>query len=293
MNGDLSRLSLNTATTKRWTLREAVDGAARAGLPAVGLWRDRVAEIGLPTAARIVRDAGLRVSSLCRGGFLTGPGPVERRAALADNRAAIDEAAELGTPELIMVVGGLPAGDRDIVGARRRVADALAELAPYAAERRVRLALEALHPMYCADRAVISTLRNALDLAAPHDARVVGVVVDTFHVWWDPDLQAQIARAGAAGRLAAYQVSDWMLPIAADPLLSRGMMGDGHVDFTTIGRWVTEAGYTGDVEVEIFNEDIWAADGERVIARMIDRYLDVVLPGMRPDSGHRARPAPV
>lgn len=290
---DLSRLSLNTATTKRWTLKEAVDGAARAGLPAVGLWRDRVAEIGLPAAARIVRDAGLRVSSLCRGGFLTGPGPAQRRAALADNRAAIDEAAELGTHELIMVVGGLPAGDRDIVGARQRVADALAELAPYAAGRRVRLALEALHPMYCADRAVISTLRNALDLAAPHDARVVGVVVDTFHVWWDPDLKAQIARAGAAGRLAAYQVSDWMLPIAADALLSRGMMGDGHVDFTMIGRWVTEAGYTGDVEVEIFNEDIWAADGEQVIAHMIDRYLDVVLPGLLPDAGRRARPAAV
>jgi sugar phosphate isomerase/epimerase len=290
---DLSRLSLNTATTKRWTLQEAIDGAARAGLPAVGLWRDRVAEVGLPAAARIVRDAGLRVSSLCRGGFLTGTGPGQRRAALADNRAAIDEAAELGTRELIMVVGGLPDGDRDIVGARQRVADALAELAPYAAERRVRLALEALHPMYCADRAVISTLRNALDLAAPHDARVVGVVVDTFHVWWDPDLEAQIARAAAEGRLAAYQVSDWMLPIAADALLSRGMMGDGHIDFTTIGRWVTEAGYTGDVEVEIFNEDIWAADGEQVIAHMIDRYLAVVLPGMLPDSGRRTRPAAV
>jgi sugar phosphate isomerase/epimerase len=286
---DLSRLSLNTATTKRWTLKQAVDGAARAGLPAVGLWRDRVAEAGLPAAARIVRDAGLRVSSLCRGGFLTAPGPA-RRAALDDNRAAIDEAAELGTRELIMVVGGLPEGDRDIVGARQRVADALAELAPHAAARRVRLALEALHPMYCADRAVISTLRNALDLAAPHDARVVGVVVDTFHVWWDPDLRAQLARAGAEGRLAAYQVSDWMVPIAADALLSRGMMGDGHVDFATIGRWVTEAGYAGDVEVEIFNEAIWAADGEQVIAHLIDRYLHVVLPGLVPDA---SRPAAV
>jgi sugar phosphate isomerase/epimerase len=278
----LSRLSLNTATTKRWTLKEAVDGAARAGLPAVGLWRDRVAEAGLPAAARIVNDAGLRVSSLCRGGFLTAPDSQGRRAALEDNRAAIDEAAALGTSELIMVVGGLPQGSRDLVGARERVAEMLAELAPYAAERRVRLVLEPLHPMYCADRAVISTLRQALDLAAPHEPGVVGVVVDTFHVWWDPELEAQIARAGAERRLACYQVCDWNLPIAADALLSRGMMGDGHIDFAAIGRWVTAAGYTGDVEVEIFNAEVWAADGDDVIATMVDRYLDLVLPGLLP-----------
>lgn len=284
----LSRLSLNTATTKRWTLKEAVDGAARAGLPAVGLWRDRVAEAGLSTAARIVRDAGLRVSSLCRGGFLTAADPDGRRAALADNKTAIDEAATLGTSELIMVVGGLPDQpqdprlSRDLIGARQRVADLLAELAPYAAERRVRLVLEPLHPMYCADRAVISTLRQALDLAAPHEPAVVGVVVDTFHVWWDPDLSTQIARAGAERRLACYQVCDWNLPIAADALLSRGMMGDGYIDFTTIGRWVTEAGYAGDVEVEIFNAGIWAADGDAVIATMIDRYLTLVLPSLLP-----------
>jgi sugar phosphate isomerase/epimerase len=285
----LSRLSLNTATTKRWTLKEAVDGAARAGLPAVGLWRDRVAEAGLSAAARTVRDAGLRVSSLCRGGFLTAAEPEGRRTALDDNRAAIDEAAVLGTTELVLVVGGLPDGSRDLAGARLRVAELLAQLAPYAAQRQVRLALEPLHPMYCADRAVISTLRQALDLAAPFDPRVVGVVVDTFHVWWDPDLAPQIARAGAEGRLACYQVSDWVLPIAADALLSRGMMGDGYVDFTAIGRWVTDAGYTGDVEVEIFNEDIWASDGEEVVTRMIDRYLDLVLPNLLPDDRGGAR----
>ena len=280
----LSRLSLNTATTKRWTLKQAVDGAARAGLPAVGLWRDRVAEAGLPAAARIVRDAGLRVSSLCRGGFLTAAGPEGRRAAIDDNRAAIDEATTLGTAELVMVVGGLPDGSRDLIGARQRVADLLAELVPYAAQRHVRLALEPLHPMYCADRAVISTLRYALDLAAPYEPQAVGVVVDTFHVWWDPDLAAQIVRAGAEGRLACYQVCDWLLPIASDALLSRGMMGDGHIDFSAIGRWVSEAGYTGDVEVEIFNEEIWARDGDEVVACMVDRYVDLVLPSLLPGS---------
>lgn len=277
----LDRLSLNTATTWNWTLPEAIDGAVRAGIPALGVWRSRVAEVGTERAARLIRDAGLRVSSLCRGGFLTAGDSSDARKALLDNRAAIDEAATLGTGELIMVVGGLPDGDRDIVGARDRVADRIADLVPYAAERGVRLVLEALHPMYCADRAVLSTLGQALDLAAPHPVQAVGVVVDTFHVWWDPALQSQVERAGLAGRLASYQVCDFNLPIAADALLSRGMMGDGCIDFATIGRWVTKAGYLGDVEVEIFNADIWAADGHQVLATMARRYVDLVLPALQ------------
>ncbi len=276
----LARLSLNTATTKHWTLAQAVDGAVRAGIPALGLWRDRVAEVGTDRAAKLVRDAGVRVSSLCRGGFLTAVGPDDQRAAIQDNQRAIDEAATLGTSELIMVVGGLPTGSRDLVGARARVGDRVAELAPYAAERGVRLVLEALHPMYTADRAVLSTLREALDIAAPHDPATVGVVVDTFHVWWDADLAGQIARAGREGRLASYQVCDWILPIADDPLLSRGMMGDGHIDFATVTRWVAGTGYTGDVEVEIFNNDIWAADGHQVLATMARRYVELVVPAL-------------
>jgi len=274
----LQRLSLNTATTKYWTLGQAIDGAVRAGIPALGVWRDRVAEVGTGRAARMIRDAGLRVSSLCRGGFLTAVDPTEQRKALADNRAAIDEAAALGTDALIMAVGGLPDGDRDIVGARLRVADRIADLVPYARDHGVRLVLEPLHPMYCADRAVLCTLGQALDLAAPHPAESVGVVVDTFHVWWDPALSEQIARAGRENRLAAYQVCDWNLPIAADALLSRGMMGDGHIDFHRIGNWVRDAGYTGDIEVEIFNADIWADDGDQVLATMGRRFVDLVLP---------------
>ena len=154
MSGTFARLSLNTMTTKSWNLRQAVEATAAAGLPAIGLWRDRVAEAGVDEAAKLVRDNGLRVSSLCRGGFLTGI--EDGDTALADNRRAIDEAATLGAPELIMVAGGIP--DRDLPGARARLADRLAALVPYAAERDVRLALEPLHPVFCADRAVISTL---------------------------------------------------------------------------------------------------------------------------------------
>lgn len=274
-----SRLSLNTATTKAWTLREAVDGAARAGLPAVGLWRDRVAETGLHTAAKIVRAAGLRVSSLCRGGFLTSS---DRSAALEDNRNAVTEAAMLGTDALILVVGGLPAGGRDLAAARERVADRLAELVPFAHEHGVRLVLEPLHPMYAADRAVISTLDQALELAAPHPAETVGVVIDTFHVFWDPRLAESVSRAGREGRIAGYQVCDFNLPIAADTLLSRGMMGDGVIDFAAITRMVAGTGYLGDVEVEIFNADIWAMPGDAVVATMIDRYRELVLPHLTP-----------
>jgi sugar phosphate isomerase/epimerase len=276
MTDPYARLSLNTATTKRWSLQEAVESAAAAGLPAVGLWRDRVDEVGTDKAAKIVRDNGLRVSSLCRGGFLTGLD--DARSALDDNRRAIDQAATLGTSELVVVAGGMP--DRDLNGARVRLAERLAELVPYAADRQVRLALEPLHPMYCADRAVISTLGQALALAKPYPAETVGVVVDTFHVWWDPDLPARIAEAGLHGRISCYQVCDWLVPMAADPLMSRGMMGDGVIDFAAIGALVRGAGYRGDVEVEIFNEAVWAADGHAVIETMKRRYRDLVLPAL-------------
>jgi len=294
VTADLSRLSLNTATTTRWTLEEAVAGAARAGLGAVGLWRDRVEEVGAPRAAALVAQAGLRVSSLCRGGFLTSDDERGRRAALDDNRRAIEQAATLGTRELVMVVGGLTAAPgpetaalpypgpadpaRDLVATRARVADRLAELAPVAAEHGVRLALEPLHPLFAADRAVVSTLGQALDLAAPFDPAVVGVVVDTYHVWWDPDLAGQVARAGREGRIAAYQVCDWVLPLSTPALHSRAHVGDGYVDFATITGWVRDAGYTGDVEVEIFRDDVWDTPGDRTVATLVERCTRHVLP---------------
>jgi sugar phosphate isomerase/epimerase len=231
----------------------------------------------LRAAAKLVADAGLRVSSLCRGGFLTSRDPETFGAALADNRRAIDDAAVLGAPCLVMVVGGLPAGSRDLAGARERVAEGIAELAPYAGERGVRLALEPLHPMYCADRAVLSTLGQALDLAERFPPEQVGVVVDTFHIWWDPEVWRQIARA--AGRIASYQVCDWVTPLPADVLLARGMMGDGHIDFRAFTAAVTAAGYTGDVEVELFNEHVWQADPDEVLATMSRRYREHVIGG--------------
>jgi sugar phosphate isomerase/epimerase len=271
------RLSLNQMTTRRWSVPEAVAGCARAGIDAIGLWREPLGGVGVSAAAKLIDEAGLRVSSLCRGGFLTEVEAVARRAALDDNRRAIDEAATIGAACLVMVMGGLPDGSRDLAGARARVADGVAELAPYAAERGVRLGIEPLHPVYCADRAVVSTLAQALDLAEQFPVDSVGVVVDTFHVWWDPDLFAQIARAGP--RIASYQICDWVTPLPADMLLARGMPGDGHIDFGPITAAVNAAGYTGDIEVEIFNQRVWDTDPDVVLATMTERYAALIPAG--------------
>ncbi|NEE56927.1 sugar phosphate isomerase/epimerase, partial [Streptomyces sp. SID8455] len=183
--------------------------------------------------------------------------PAERARALDDNRRAVDEAAALNTDTLVLVSGGLPPGSRDLHGARERVADALAELAPYAAERGVRLAIEPLHPMFASDRCVVSTLAQALDIAERFPAERVGVVVDTYHLWWDDRAPAEIARAGAGGRIHAFQLADWITPLPAGVLLGRGQLGDGCVDFRSFRSQVESAGYDGPIEVEIFNEALW------------------------------------
>lgn len=272
----LARLSLNQRTTEQWSVREAIDGAVAAGLPAIGLWREPVAEAGLAQAREWVRRAGLRVSSLCRGGFLTASDADGRAAAHRSNVAAIDEAAELAAATLVLVPGGLPTGDRDLVGARARVVDAIGELVPYARERGVRLGIEPMHPIFAADRGVVSTLAQALDMAERFPAAEVGVIVDAFHVWWEPGVETQIARAG--DRIFSYQVGEWITPLPPDPLLNRGMMGDGHIDFTSLTRAVATAGYTGDVEVEIFNAGVWSAPGDEVVATMARRYVELVQP---------------
>jgi len=290
----MNRLSLNTATCKHLTLGQCVDLATEYGLEAIGVWRDRIQEAGVDQAAQMIRDAGLRVSSLCRGGFITSRDTVQIAQAMADNRLAIDEAARLGTHELVMVVGGLPSSfagmglahtdadsaDKDLPAARQRVADRIGELVPYAREKGVRLALEPMHPLFTADRGVLTTLAQALDIAADHSPEEVGVVVDTYHTWWDPDLASSIAQAGTEGRISSYQICDWTLPLAPDTLNSRGMMGDGYIDFPAITRWVSQAGYAGDIEVEIFNEQIWDQPGDVTLAQMLQRYGDLVEPSL-------------
>jgi sugar phosphate isomerase/epimerase len=266
----LDRLSLNQATVKRLGVPEAVDLCVRHDIRAIGLWREPVAEIGLAAAAETVRAAGLRVSSLCRGGFFTHADPAGRKAAIEDNKAAIAEAAALGTDTLVLVSGGLVPGSRDIALARRMIADAIGELVPVAQSHGVRLAIEALHPMFAADRCVITRLGEALDLALQFPANAVGVVVDTYHVWWDASLLADIARAG--DRIVSYQVCDWILPLPADPLLGRGHVGDGHINFPPITAAVAAAGYQGYIEVEIFNEAVWSASPDETAKKLLTSF---------------------
>jgi sugar phosphate isomerase/epimerase len=272
----LGRLSLNQRTTASWSLPEAIKGCVDAGLGAIGIWREQLAEVGLDEACRLVADSGLRVSSLCRGGFFTTADPAEAVNAEAMNREAIEEAAALNAATVVLVPGGLPPGDRDLEAARDRATKAIERLVPYAHELGVNLGIEPMNPIYAADRGVISTLAQALDIAERFDPTDLGVVVDTFHVWWEPGVAVQLQRAGP--RIVSYQICDWITPLPADTLLARGMMGDGHIDFPAFTQSVARAGYRGDIEVEIFNADLWAAPPAEVVDTMAKRYLELVQP---------------
>ena len=228
---------------------------------------------GVERAAKLIRAHGMTVTGLCRGGMFTAADDAGRRAALDDNRRAVDEAAAIGAQCLILVVGALPKGSRDIADARKQVRDALAALLPYARQAGVPLAIEPLHPMFAADRACVNTLAHANDLC-DELGDGAGVAVDTYHVWWDPDLANQIARAGK--RILAYHVNDWLVP-TTDLLLDRGMMGDGVIDLRGIRAMVEATGYRGHCEVEILSaENWWKRDPDEVLRICIERHQTVV-----------------
>jgi sugar phosphate isomerase/epimerase len=256
---DPALLSLNTATVReKWSLREMIEGCARHGIRGISPWRDKLAALGVKEAAKIIRNYGLTVTGLCRGGMFPVADRKGREAALDDNLRAIEEAATLGARCLVLVAGGLPAGSKDIAGAREMVRDGIGEVLDRARAAGVPLAIEPLHPMYCADRACINTLAQALDLCDQLDSGAsgsLGVAVDVYHVWWDPQLQQGIERAGDK-RLLAFHVCDWLVP-TTDLLNDRGMMGDGVIDLPLIRSWMETAGYRGFHEVEIFSARNW------------------------------------
>ena len=264
---DKARLSLNQITVNRWSVAEAVNGCARHGIRAIALWRHKIDEAGLAACVHAVNDAGLRVTSVCRGGMFPAATAQERKKKLEDNFRAVDEAAELRADSLVMVVGG--SAGLDLEDARRMVADGVAALVPFARERGVRIGLEPLHPMYTAGRSVLVTIGQALELARNYDAREVGVILDTFHIWWEPKVVELIA--DAAGRIFGFHVSDWLVPLP-DMLMGRGLMGDGAIDNRKLRLLVERAGYDGPIEVEIFNQALWDADADEVLARVIDRF---------------------
>jgi sugar phosphate isomerase/epimerase len=273
LTNDRSWLSINSMTVKAWSLEQLVEGCAGAGIGGISPWRDIVQACGPERAGQLIRAAGLTVTGLCRGGMFTASDEAGRRAALDDNRRAVDEAAAIGAQCLILVVGGLPKGSRDLADARRQVHDGIAALLPYARQANMPLAIEPLHPMFAADRACVNTLGQALDLC---DAlgEGAGVAVDVYHVWWDPDLTRQIARAGR--RILAYHVNDWLVP-TTDLLLDRGMMGDGVIDLRTVRAQVEAAGYTGHCEVEILSaSNWWKRDPDEVLRTCIERHQKFV-----------------
>ncbi|MBP7003368.1 sugar phosphate isomerase/epimerase [Amaricoccus sp.] len=275
MAGDLDGLSINLATVRRqWGFAEAVEGCLRQGITTISPWRDQVAAAGLAEAARIVRANGLRLSGLCRGGFFPAPDAAGRAAALDDNRRAVDEAAELGADCLVMVCGGLPAGSKDLPEARRMVADGLAALMPHARAAGAPIAIEPLHPMYAADRSCVSSLAQALDIAEAVGGEGIGAAIDVYHVWWEPGLAEQIARAGRMGAILAHHVCDWLVP-TRDLLNDRGMMGDGVIDLPAFRAMIEAAGFHGPQEVEIFSEDWWSRPGDDVIATCAERFRTV------------------
>jgi sugar phosphate isomerase/epimerase len=228
--------------------------AAALGIHGISIWRDKLAECGVGRAVALLRDNGMTVTGLCRGGMFPHATAAGRQAAIEDNLRAIDDAAEIGAHCLVMVVGGLPAGSRDIAGARAMVRDGISAILDHARRARMPIAIEPLHPMYAADRACINTMAEANDLC---DAlgEGVGIACDVYHVWWDPNLEREIARAGR-DRLLAFHICDWLVP-TRDLLLDRGMMGDGVIDIPRVRGWVEAAGYTGFHEVEIFSADTW------------------------------------
>ena len=277
-------LSLNTATVrKQGDLAQIIDACARHGIRAIDPWRDQVAHVGLDRAARAVRDAGLELSGYCRGGMFPSDA-AHRREVRDDNRRCVDEAQALGASCIVLVVGGLPqysrpgsAESKDIGAARVQVEEALAEMLDYARQAKLPLAIEPLHPAYAADRCCVNTTKQALDLCDrldPQRSGALGVALDVYHIWWDPEVMEQITRAGK-DRLLAFHVCDWLVP-TKDILNDRGMMGDGVIDIKRLRAAVEAVGYAGYSEIEIFSNDWWAKPMDEVLTRCIERHTTVV-----------------
>jgi sugar phosphate isomerase/epimerase len=263
------RLCLHTITTRAWNIEEAIENYAQAGLGGITIWRQALEGCHAPAVGRMARQAGLQVVSLCRGGFFPAVTHSKRQAALDDNRRALEQAAQLGAPLLVLVPGAAPG--QSLQASRTQIAEGIAALLPEAQAAGVRLGIEPLHPMYAADRSAINTLRQANELCAALASPWVGVVVDVYHLWWDPDLPAEIARCAQGGWLAAFHLSDW-LANTRDLLNDRGLMGEGCIPLRELRHQVESGGFNGFHEVEIFSERWWARDPKEFLTEILAAY---------------------
>ena len=266
----LARLSFNQITVDPWTLEQAVRNCVQNRVPSIAIWRHKLND-DVRGAAAMIRDSGLKVSSLCRGGYFSAPSREERDRRVADNRLAIEEAAILGAQVLVIVSG--PPNGQSLSDARATVIDGLHEILPDAEKAGVTLGIEPLHPMYAAERSVVVTLKQANDIVEQLFSSSAGVVIDVFHVWWDPELTVEINRA--RGSIVGFHVSDWPVPLPGI-LMGRAMMGDGVIELRKLRELVDAAGYEGPIEVEIFNETVWRMPENEVMDLLRHRFLEHV-----------------
>jgi sugar phosphate isomerase/epimerase len=267
---DFSNLAVHTITTKPWSLEECIDQYQAAGIGGITVWRNVVEEVGLEEAARRLRESDLRVAALVRGGFFPAFEASDRQAALDENRRIIDEAAAIGAPMVVLVCGAVPG--MPLAEARQQISDGIAALVPHAESHNVQLAIEPLHPMYAADRSAVNTMAQARTICKAIRHPMVGIAVDVYHVWWDPDLEEEIRLAGQMKTLFAYHICDWRVE-TRDLLNDRGLMGEGCIELPVIRGWMEEAGFEGWNEVEIFSTEKWAMDQKAYLEQIKLAYL--------------------
>ncbi|HOF19710.1 MAG TPA: sugar phosphate isomerase/epimerase family protein [Bacteroidales bacterium] len=270
---DLQRLCIHTITVKPWNIGEIAANFSSAGVKGITVWRDTLAGRDIRQTGRMLRDHGLSIVSLCRGGFFPSADRARRRAAIDDNRKAIEEAHELGTDLIVLVCGADPS--QSLEDSRKQIHDGIASVLPDAESAGVRLAIEPLHPMFADTRSAINTLAQANDLAEILESPSAGVAVDVYHLWWDPDLEKEIKRSGKNGKLFAYHVSDWKSP-TVDMLNDRGLMGEGCIPLKKIRSWVEDSGFSGFIEVEIFSDIYWSRDQHSFLQDIVSSYKKYV-----------------
>jgi sugar phosphate isomerase/epimerase len=267
---DLSKLCIHTMTTKPLDIFAAADLYAKEGVPGITVWRQALEGKSIPAVKQHLAKNGLKVVSLCRGGFFPANEGAKRQAAIDDNKKAVDEAAALGAPIIVLVCGAVPG--IPLPEARRQIADGIRAVLPYAKAAGVKLSIEPLHPMYAGDRSAVNTMKQANDLCQEIGGPDIGVAVDVYHLWWDPDLEAELARCGKNGWLHAFHICDWRSP-TIDLLNDRGLMGEGCIDIPRIRGWVEATGFRGFNEVEIFSDRLWAMDQGEYVRMIKDAYL--------------------
>lgn len=266
---DLSRLCIHTITTKPWSIEEAAKNFSQSGVKGITVWRDALAGRNIKNTGEMLRSQGLSVVSLCRGGFFPSTDASKRQAAIDDNRRAIEEAHELGTDLIVLVCGADPGQALEV--SRQQIQDGILTVLPEAQAAGVRLAIEPLHPMYADIRSAINTLAQANDMSIAIDSPWVGVAVDVYHLWWDPQLEAEIKRCGEHEKLFAFHVCDWKSP-TVDMLNDRGLMGEGCIPLQKIRSWVEATGFDGFIEVEIFSNEYWKLDQSVFLNQIINAY---------------------